>query len=109
MEVSMAETGMTGRLLAAGRALAGVSRSDLAAAAGLSLELYEQFEARGSAWLPSAEAAALIRALDAYGTIVIPESRRAGAGVRLKFTRRDVKQIGRFENEGGLARSDDVP
>ena len=32
-----------------------------------------------------------------------------GAGVRLKFTRQDVKQIGRLENEGGFARSDDVP
>lgn len=32
-----------------------------------------------------------------------------GAGVRLKFTRQDVKQIDRLESEGGIVRSDDVP
>jgi hypothetical protein len=32
-----------------------------------------------------------------------------GAGVRLKFTRQDARQIGRLETEGGVARSDDVP
>jgi hypothetical protein len=32
-----------------------------------------------------------------------------GAGVRLKFTRQDTRQIGRLENEGGMTRPDDVP
>ena len=32
-----------------------------------------------------------------------------GAGVRLKFTRQDVKHINRLEGEGGMVRSDDAP
>jgi hypothetical protein len=32
-----------------------------------------------------------------------------GAGVRLKFTRQDVKQIARLEGEGGVVGSDDAP
>ena len=32
----------------------------------------------------------------------IAENDCIGAGVRLKFVRRDVKQIGRLENEGGI-------
>jgi hypothetical protein len=39
----------------------------------------------------------------------IAESDSIGAGVRLKFLRRDVKQIDRLENEGGIVGDDDVP
>jgi hypothetical protein len=39
----------------------------------------------------------------------IPEGGGIGAGVRLKFLRQDVKQIGRLENEGGIVADDDVP
>ena len=49
------------------------------------------------------------RALDRFGVIVIEESDGMGAGVRLKFTRRDVSQIARLENEGGIIGSDDAP
>jgi len=38
--------------------------------------------------------------------IVIGEWDGMGAGVRLKFTRRDVKQIDRLESEGGIVRAD---
>ena len=31
-----------------------------------------------------------------------------GAGVRLRFMRQDIRQIGRLENEGGTAPDDDV-
>jgi hypothetical protein len=41
--------------------------------------------------------------------VVIDEADGMGAGVRLKFTRQDVKQIDRLESEGGIVRSDDVP
>ncbi len=66
-------------------------------------------EASGAAWLPDTESETLRRALEEIGVVIIPESDGMGAGVRLKFTRLDVKQIGRFEGEGGFARSDDVP
>ena len=42
------------------------------------------------------------RALEGFGVMFIAESDSIGAGVRLKFLRRDVKQIDRLENEGGI-------
>lgn len=47
------------------------------------------------------------RALEAAGVQFIPEN-GGGAGVRLKFNRRDVKGIDTLENEGGLVAEDDV-
>ncbi len=68
-------------------------------------------EASGSAWLSSErDAESVSRGLAHFGVIVIDESNGMGAGVRLKFTRQDVKQIGRrLEGEGGVVRSDDAP
>ena len=108
--VDMDSTGrLSGRLVAAGRALTGVSQSDLANAAGIALEMLRLLEASGAAWIPDDESQALHRALETYGAVIIPEGEGMGAGVRLKFTRQDVRQIGRLESEGGVARSDDVP
>jgi hypothetical protein len=101
---------ISGRVIAAGRALAGVSQADFAAAAGLPLESLCVIEGSGSAWVRSAEeVAAVERGLDHFGLIVIGESDGMGAGVRLKFTRQEVRQIGRLENEGGIIGSDDAP
>ena len=100
---------LTGRLLAAGRALTGVSQNDLATAAGISLDVVRGLESSGAAWIPDNEAQALGRALETFGAVIVPESDGMGAGVRLKFTRQDARQIARLETEGGVARSDDVP
>ena len=100
---------ITGRVLAAGRTLAGISQADLATASGTSLETIQSLEASGSAWLPDAHADNIRNALEAFGIVIIPEGDGMGAGVRLKFTRLDTRQLGRLENEGGLTRSDDVP
>jgi hypothetical protein len=100
---------LTGRLIAAGRALTGVGQKDLAATAGIPLETLRHLEASGSAWIPSDDSRALGQALEAFGAVVILEGDGMGAGVRLKFTRQDARQIGRLESEGGIARSDDVP
>lgn len=100
---------LSGRLLAAARALADVSREDLAKASGLEIGRLQFLEADGAAWLPKVEADKLCRALDTYGVIILPEGEGMGAGLRLKFTRLDVKQIAELEEEGGPARSDDVP
>jgi hypothetical protein len=51
---------------------------------------------------------AVREALERFGVIFLFEEQGIGAGVRLKFTRLDTKQIGRLENEGGPAREDDV-
>jgi transcriptional regulator with XRE-family HTH domain len=100
---------LTGRLVAAARALTGVSQSELAAASGIPPETVRLLESSGAAWIPDDESRALGRALETFGAVIIPEGDGLGAGVRLKFTRQDVRQIGRWESEGGVARPDDVP
>ena len=95
--------------MAAGRALAGVSQEDLAAAAGIPLDVYILQEAGGAAWLSGDDARSLGRALETFGVVIVPEGDGMGAGVRLKFTRQDVRSIARLETEGGIVRPDDVP
>jgi transcriptional regulator with XRE-family HTH domain len=105
-----AGTAVTGRLIAAARALTGLSAKDLATTSGVSIETLRQMEASGGAWLqPGADLDAVKRALETFGVIFIPESDGIGAGVRLKFLRQDVRQIGRLETEGGIVADDDVP
>ncbi len=101
---------MTGRLVAAARALTGIGREDFAKVARLPPETIATIEANGSAWLSSeSEAEAVQRAFDYFGVIVIEETDGMGAGVRLKFTRQDVKQLARLEGEGGTVGADDAP
>ena len=42
---------LTGRLIAAGRALTGISQSELASAAGVSVEMLHHLESSGAAWI----------------------------------------------------------
>lgn len=101
---------ITGRLIAAARVLTGISRADLARASGVPLSTVARTEAGGGAPLQSTgDAEALRRALEEFGAMFIPESDGIGAGVRLKFSRLDAKQIGRLEGEGGVVKDDDVP
>jgi transcriptional regulator with XRE-family HTH domain len=103
------ENRITGRQIAAARALTGVSRADLAARAGVSLDTLRRMEASGSAFPAGDTREAVRHALEDFGAVFIPEGEGLGGGVRLKFTRLDAKQIGRLEGEGGPARDDDVP
>lgn len=92
------------------RALAGVSQPDFAAAAGVSVKALQSIERGGSAWIDSdQDVAAMNRGLEHFGVIIITEADGMGAGVRLKFTRQDVRQIARLEGEGGIIASDDAP
>lgn len=101
---------LTGRMIAAARALAGVGQDDFAAAAGITLEALRGIEAGGSAFVSSEEdERALHRALEHFGVVPVRESHDLGAGVRLKFTRQDVRQMTRLEGEGGIVGSDDAP
>ena len=107
---AQANVGITGRLIAAARALVGVSTSDMAAACCLPLVDMIRLEGSGSAWVQAdREVAAVRRGLDHFGVLIIDESDGMGAGVRLKFTRADVRQIARLEGEGGPIGSDDAP
>ncbi len=58
---------------------------------------------------PAEVVPALRQALENFGVLFVPEDGNVGAGVRLKFTRTDARQIGRLEGEGGLVKDDDVP
>jgi len=101
---------ISGRVIAAARALTGISQADFAEAAGLSPEAISSMEAGGSAFLRSErDVEGVNRALQHFGVIVIDETDGMGAGVRLKFTRQDVRQIARLEGEGGIVGSDDAP
>jgi hypothetical protein len=101
---------MTGRLIAAARILTGISPADLAEAANVTAATVVKMEAEGSALVQPADVAeAVRRALEGFGAQFIPEGDGMGAGVRLRFTRQDVRQIGRLEGEGGIVRDDDVP
>lgn len=102
--------GISGRQIAAARALADISQEALARKARIALADLLRLEAYGAAWLPNdASTEAIRNALDSFGAVLLPEGHGLGAGVRLKFSRQDVKQLSRLENEGGPARDDDVP
>ena len=106
----MSESGkLTGRLVAAARVLAGVSRDDFAKAAGITTDRLQTVESKGSAWINEDDVPGLTQALERFGVFVVEEADGLGAGVRLKFTRQDVKQLLRLESEGGPALPDDVP
>ena len=94
---------LTGRLIAAGRALASIGQEDFSAIVGLSAETLNLMEANGSAWIQEDHARMIRWGLDQIGIIVIEESDGMGAGVRLKFTRQDVKQVMRLENEAEMS------
>jgi hypothetical protein len=101
---------ISGRVIAAGRALVGVSEADFAKACGLDVDTLCRLEAGGSAWVSSAaDVEAVARGMNHFGVVVVEETDGMGAGVRLKFTRSDVKQIVRLEGEGGMVKSDDAP
>lgn len=101
---------VSGRVIAAARALVGVSEADFAAACGLEAQTLSRLEAGGSAWVDSeAEVEAVLRGMNHFGVAIVEEADGMGAGVRLKFTRSDVRQIARLENEGGVVGSDDAP
>jgi transcriptional regulator with XRE-family HTH domain len=103
-------TRISGRLISAARALAGVSQADFAAACGLAVETLCRLEAGGSAFVTSdADVDAVARGMSYFGVMIVEEADGLGAGVRLKFTRSDVRQIARLEGEGGIVKSDDAP
>ena len=98
---------ITGSLARAARALVQWPRAHVARLAALEDVALADFEA-GRAELDSDARTRLRDALEEGGAIFLPEDHTGGAGVRLKFTGRDVRAINRLENEGGPVGSDDV-
>lgn len=97
---------LTGALCRAGRALVQWPREQLADASGVAKKAIRDFET-GDANPGQKARAALKHALEAAGAVFLDED-DMGAGVRLRFTRRDVRQLNRLESEGGAVGEDDV-
>lgn len=93
---------ISGRLITAARGLTGIGPADFAKVAGLSIATLDSIERGGRAFVPTgSDVEALERALEHFGVVIIEEGDGFGAGVRLKFTRQDARQIVRLEGEGG--------
>jgi transcriptional regulator with XRE-family HTH domain len=89
----------------AGRALIDWSKEQLAEAARVSVRTISDFE-RVRKTPREASLKAIEAALFDGGVLMVGEG-NAGVGVRLKFTRREVKAIDVLENEGGIVGEDD--
>ena len=98
---------ITGPQVRAARALIEWPRDKVAERAGISLEALTAFE-RGKIDPGETARAAVQAALEQGGAVFINEGEDEGAGVRLKWTRKDVKQLHRLEGEGGAVGDDDV-
>jgi hypothetical protein len=102
---------ISGRQIAAARALVSVNQTALAEAAEISLNSLKRMEAN-SVNLPASGApckvTAVRRALERFGAVFVPEEGSFGAGVRLKFNRTETRQIGGWEGEGGRVADDDI-
>lgn len=98
---------ITGAQCRAARALVEFTRERLAILANVPASTIEEFERKIAK--PDADVVRKLKsALQDAGAVFIPEN-GGGAGVRLKFKRADVERIATLENEGGIARLDDVP
>ena len=90
----------------AARALLEWTEVQLAEAAGVAIEVIQHLEARFRR--PSADQQRQIRkALEDGGVIFIAEN-GGGVGARLKFNRKEVRAINRWEQEGGVTGEDDI-
>jgi hypothetical protein len=102
---------LSGRQIAAARALVSLSQAALAEAAGMSVTSLKRMEANSvnvpASSLPC-KVTAVRHALERAGALFVPEDASAGAGVRLKLTRSETRQIGNWESEGGKVADDDV-
>ena len=97
---------ITGPLCRAARALVQWPRNQLATASGVAKADIRAFETGDVD--PGDEARTTLKhALETAGAVFIDED-DLGAGVRLRFTKRDVKQLRRLEGEGGAVGEDDV-
>ena len=90
----------------AARALLEWTEVQLAEAASVDIEVIKHLEARFRR--PSTDDQRQIRkALEDGGIVFIAEN-GGGVGARLKFNRKEVRAINRWEQEGGTAGEDDI-
>ena len=97
---------ITGPQCRAARALTELSAEQVADEAGISVQVIHDFESK-RADPGDAVKRLLFAALEASGAVFIPEN-GGGVGVRLKYSRRDVRGVNKWESEGGRVGEDDV-
>lgn len=98
---------ITGAQCRAARALAELTRANLARTARTDENVVERFERK--LHKPDDETVAAIQqALEAAGVVFIAEN-GGGVGVRLKFNASVTRRLGVLENEGGIVGNDEVP
>jgi len=101
-----APTALTAAQCRAGRALVDWTQAQLSQSAAIDLQTVADFEKRFRA--PDETTRRRLRAaLEAAGVVFISEN-GGGAGARLKFSREEVWEVNRWEDEGGVAGEDDV-
>ena len=97
---------ITGPQVRAARALVQWPRDHVARLSGLTVEVLADFERENVD--PGDEARSRLQAaLEEGGAVFLGED-DGGLGVRLKFSRKEVRSIRSMENEGGPVRDDDV-
>jgi len=103
---AVAATSLTASQCRAARALIEWSQQQLSQAASIDLQTVADFEKR----FRSADETTRRRlraALEAAGVVFIAEN-GGGAGARLRFSREEVWEVNRWEDEGGVAGEDDI-
>jgi len=107
MNISVAiPTALTASQCRAGRALIEWTQQQLSQSASIDIQTVADFERRFRA-IDETTRRRLRAALEAAGVVFIAEN-GGGAGVRLKFSRAEVWEVNRWEDEGGVVGEDDV-
>ena len=97
---------ITGPQCRAARALTVWSREQLAEVSSISIDTIADFEIGRE--MPMDEVRAKLQlALEEAGAVFIPEN-GGGVGVRLRFNRREVRALHKWEGEGGNLGEDDI-
>jgi transcriptional regulator with XRE-family HTH domain len=103
---AVAATALTAAQCRAARALIEWSQQQLSQAASIDLQTVADFEKRFRS--PDETTRRRLRAtLEAAGVVFIAEN-GGGAGARLKFSREEVWEVNRWEDEGGTPGEDDI-
>jgi hypothetical protein len=101
-----APTALTAAQCRAARALIEWSLAQLSQSAAIDLQTIADFERRFRK-ADETTRRRLRAALEAAGVVFISEN-GGGAGVRLRFSRDEVWEVNRWEDEGGLTGEDDI-
>lgn len=101
-----APTALTAAQCRAARALIEWTQAQLSQSASIDIQTIADFERRVRK-ADETTRRRLRAALEAAGVVFISED-GGGAGARLRFSREEVWEVNRWENEGGLPGEDDI-